>query len=65
MGNEDLSAVNPLRALLAEGSGAEETRNMGLIMARAGLGKTQFLFKLLWTVCCLETRFFMYRLEKV
>ncbi len=46
MRNEDLSAVNPLRALLAEGSRAEETRNMGLIMARAGLGKTAILVQI-------------------
>ncbi len=43
MGNEELSAKNPLRALGLKSDGTDERRSMGLVMARAGLGKTAIL----------------------
>jgi hypothetical protein len=43
MGNEALSAKNPLRALGLKSDGTDERRSMGLVMARAGLGKTAIL----------------------
>lgn len=43
MGNEDLGANNPLRALGLKSDGTDERRSMGLVMARAGLGKTAIL----------------------
>lgn len=43
MGNEELGAKNPLRALGLESDGTDDRRSMGLVMARAGLGKTAIL----------------------
>lgn len=43
MGNEELAAKNPLRALGLKNDGTDERRSMGLVMARAGLGKTAIL----------------------
>ena len=43
MGNEELSAKNPLRALGLKSDGTDERRSLGLVMARAGLGKTAIL----------------------
>lgn len=43
MGKEDLVTNNPLRAL---GLGKEDGRRVGLIMARAGLGKTAILVQI-------------------
>ncbi len=43
MGNDDLIINNPLRALGLEDKAGEGVRSMGLVMARAGLGKTAIL----------------------
>ncbi len=43
MGNEALVEKNPLRALGFDNEGADERRSMGVVMARAGLGKTAIL----------------------
>jgi len=43
MGNDDLIINNPLRALGLEDKKGEVVRSMGLVMARAGLGKTAIL----------------------
>jgi hypothetical protein len=43
MGNDDLIINNPLRALGLEDRAGEGVRSMGLVMARAGLGKTAIL----------------------
>ncbi|MBW1635903.1 MAG: hypothetical protein JRC87_06630 [Deltaproteobacteria bacterium] len=43
MGNNDLMVNNPLRALGLEDRAGEGVRSMGLVMARAGLGKTAIL----------------------
>ena len=43
MGNDELIVKNPLRALGLEDKAGEGVRSMGLVMARAGLGKTAIL----------------------
>ena len=43
MGNNDLIVNNPLRALGLEDGTGKSVRSMGLVMARAGLGKTAIL----------------------
>jgi len=46
MGKEDLVSNNPLRALGLEKEGGATGRRVGLIMARAGLGKTAILVQI-------------------
>jgi hypothetical protein len=46
MGKEDLVSNNPLRALGFEKDEAADTRRVGLVMARAGLGKTAILVQI-------------------
>ncbi len=43
MGNKDLTVNNPLRALGLEEKAGDGIQSMGLVMARAGLGKTAIL----------------------
>jgi len=46
MGKEDLVSNNPLQALGFEKDDAADTRRVGLVMARAGLGKTAILVQI-------------------
>ncbi len=46
MGKEDLVSNNPLRALGLEKEDGNDGRRVGLIMARAGLGKTAILVQI-------------------
>ncbi len=46
MGKEDLVANNPLRALGLEKEDGNDGRRVGLVMARAGLGKTAILVQI-------------------
>ena len=46
MGKEDLVSNNPLRALGLEKDEAADGRRVGLVMARAGLGKTAILVQI-------------------
>ncbi len=46
MGKEDLVSSNPLRALGLEKAEEGEERRVGLVMARAGLGKTAILVQI-------------------
>ncbi|HIQ37743.1 MAG TPA: hypothetical protein EYH36_07085 [Desulfocapsa sulfexigens] len=46
MGKEDLVSNNPLRALGLEKDEAADARRVGLVMARAGLGKTAILVQI-------------------
>jgi len=46
MGKEDLVSNNPLRALGLEKDEAADGRRIGLVMARAGLGKTAILVQI-------------------
>ncbi len=46
MGKEDLVSSNPLRALGLEKAAEGEGRRVGLVMARAGLGKTAILVQI-------------------
>ena len=46
MGNEVFTSNNPLGALGLENNGDGESNRMGLVMARAGLGKTAILVQL-------------------
>lgn len=46
MGKEDLVASNPLRALGLEKEDGNDGRRVGLVMARAGLGKTAILVQI-------------------
>jgi hypothetical protein len=46
MGNNELKVNNPLRALGLEEKAGNGIRSMGLVMARAGLGKTAILVQL-------------------
>jgi len=46
MGKEDLVASNPLRALGLEKEDGTDGRRVGLVMARAGLGKTAILVQI-------------------
>lgn len=46
MQKEDLIAKNPLRIFAQDGAGKEINQRMGLVMARAGLGKTAILVQI-------------------
>lgn len=46
MGKEELVMNNPLRALGLEEKAKEDTQSMGLVMSRAGLGKTAILVQI-------------------
>lgn len=46
MQKEDLIAKNPLRVFAQDGAGKEIDQRMGLVMARAGLGKTAILVQI-------------------
>jgi len=46
MQKEDLIAKNPLRVFSQDGAGKEINQRMGLVMARAGLGKTAILVQI-------------------
>jgi len=46
MQKEDLIAKNPLRVFAQDGAGKEINQRMGLVMARAGLGKTAILVQI-------------------
>lgn len=46
MGKDDLVSNNPLRALGLEKEGIDDGRRVGLVMARAGLGKTAILVQI-------------------
>jgi hypothetical protein len=46
MGKEDLVSNNPLRALGLEKEDGNDGRHVGLVMARAGLGKTAILVQI-------------------
>jgi hypothetical protein len=46
MGKEDLVSNNPLRALGLETKDGNDGRHVGLVMARAGLGKTAILVQI-------------------
>lgn len=46
MGKEDFASNNPLGALGLDSGGAGEEKRMGLVMARAGLGKTAILVQI-------------------
>jgi hypothetical protein len=46
MGNEDLIASNPLRVLGLDRTAEEGNQSLGLVMARAGLGKTAILVQI-------------------
>lgn len=46
MGKEDLIANNPLRVLGLDNTTEQATQSLGLVMARAGLGKTAILVQI-------------------
>jgi hypothetical protein len=46
MGKEDLIATNPLRVLGLDNKAEEGSQGLGLVMARAGLGKTAILVQI-------------------
>lgn len=46
MGKKDLIQSNPLRVLGLDNKAEEGTQNLGLVMARAGLGKTAILVQI-------------------
>lgn len=46
MAKEDLISGNPLRVLGLDNKAEEETQSLGLVMARAGLGKTAILVQI-------------------
>ena len=46
MGKEDLIATNPLRVLGLNNKAEEDSQGLGLVMARAGLGKTAILVQI-------------------
>jgi len=46
MGKEDLIANNPLRILGLDNKAEQATQSLGLVMARAGLGKTAILVQI-------------------
>ena len=46
MGKKDLIESNPLRVLGLDNKAEEGTQNLGLVMARAGLGKTAILVQI-------------------
>ena len=46
MGKKDMIASNPLRVLGLDNKAEEGTQNLGLVMSRAGLGKTAILVQI-------------------
>lgn len=46
MGKKDLISGNPLRVLGLDNKAEQETQSLGLVMARAGLGKTAILVQI-------------------
>ncbi|MEJ2136649.1 MAG: hypothetical protein P8X86_15575, partial [Desulfofustis sp.] len=46
MGKEDLISSNPLRVLGLDNKAEEGRQSLGLVMARAGLGKTAILVQI-------------------